>query len=366
MGILNSKLWLSDLDEELATLPELCELADRNVMVTGCTGLIGSAVVDILIRWNEAHDNKIRILAAGRNKKKLMERFAPYDKEAWFIFVPYDASSTENKLNLPCDYIIHGASNASPNHIVEGPVETMLSNFLGMKYLLDYARAQGSSRVLYISTSEVYGRKEHNGSSKIDEYGWIDILNPRSSYSIGKCATETLCASYFDEYGVESVIIRPGHIYGPTAIESDNRVSSAWAYAVARGDDIVMKSDGSQIRSYCYCLDSASAILKVLLKGKNVHAYNISNPNSIINIRGMAEILTKYSGVKLKMEIPTDEERIGFNPMRNSSLDSTELLELGWRGLFDAERGFYHTVEILKELMWMRRMNITDKENTSE
>ena len=350
MNIYDSKPWISDLDETIAALPELNDLAGKSVMVTGCTGLICSAVVDVLIRWNETHNEKIKILAAGRNEKKVEARFSPYTDSDWFTFVPYDASSTENDLTLPCDYIIHGASNASPNKIVKEPVETMLSNVLGMKYLLDYAKGKGTKRVLYISTSEVYGRKEHNNPSKINEYGWIDLLNSRNSYSIGKCAAETMCASYADEYGVESVIIRPGHIYGPTAVESDNRVSSAWAYDVARGKDIVMKSDGSQIRSYCYCLDSASAILTVLLKGENVHAYNISNPDSIINIRGMAEILAKSAGVQLKMELPTEAEKKGFNPMSNSSLDSTELLALGWKGLFDAERGFSHTVEILKEL----------------
>ena len=351
MSIYDSKLWLSDLDETIAALPELADLTGKRVMVTGCTGLICSAVVDALIRWNVTHEDKIKILAAGRNEKKIEERFAPYMDQTWFNFVPYDASSTENKLTHPCDYIIHGASNASPDKIVNEPVETMLSNFTGMKYLLDYAKEKGARRVLYISTSEVYGRKEHTNPSKIDEYGWIDLLNPRSSYSIGKCAAETLCVSYYDEYGVDSVIIRPGHIYGPTAAESDSRVSSAWAYAAAKGEDIVMKSDGSQIRSYCYCLDSASAILKALLKGAPVHAYNISNPISIINIHGMAEILAKSAGVKLKMELPTEEERKGFNPMSNSSLDSTELLNLGWMGLFDAERGFSHTVDILKEII---------------
>ena len=350
MSIYESNLWTSDLDETIAALPELNELAGKCVMVTGCTGLICSAVVDVLIRWNGAHEGKIKILAAGRSEDKVETRFAPFTKEDWFVFVPYDASSTDNRLNRPCDYIIHGAGNASPNKIVKEPVETMLSNFLGMKCLLDYAKKNETKRVLYISTSEVYGKKEHDRPSKIEEYGWIDLLNPRSSYSIGKCAAETMCASYYDEYGVESVIIRPGHIYGPTAVQSDNRVSSAWAYAVARGDDIVMKSDGSQIRSYCYCLDSAAAILKVLLKGEPIHAYNISNPDSIINIREMAEILVRSAGTELKMELPTEAEKKGFNPMSNSSLDSTELLALGWKGLFNAERGLFHTAEILREI----------------
>ena len=350
MNIYDCKIWISDLDETLAQLPELRELKGKNVMVTGCTGLICSAVVDVFIRWNEFHDEKIKILAAGRSKKKMKDRFDTYADADWFTFVPYDSSATDNVLDLPCDYIIHGASNASPNKIVKEPVETMMSNFIGVKNLLDYAKEMGTKRLLYISSSEVYGKKENNYPSGIDEYGWIDLLNSRNAYSIGKCAAETMCVSYFDEYDVESVIIRPGHIYGPTAVESDNRVSSAWAYDVAKGNDIVMKSDGSQIRSYCYCLDSASAILKVLLRGEPVHAYNISNPESIINIREMAEILANSAGVKLKMELPTEAEKKGFNPMSNSSLDSTELLALGWKGIFDAERGFSHTVGILEEL----------------
>ena len=111
-----------------------------------------------------------------------------------------------------------------------------------------------------------------------------------------------------------------------------------------------MKSDGLQVRSYCYCLDCASAILKVLLSGKNCCAYNISNPESIVSIKEMADILCKSAGVKLRMELPTEEERKGFNPMSNSSLESTNLLGLGWRGCFDAETGFSHTVKILKEV----------------
>ncbi len=349
MSIYDSKMWVSDLDETIASLPELSELGGMGVMITGCTGLICSAITDVLIRWNETHEEIIKIFAAGRNESKVRARFFPYIEKEWFTFIHYDAASETNLLDLSCDYIIHGASNASPSKIIKEPVETMLSNFNGTKVLLEYARTQNIKRLLLISSSEVYGKKESDEPSKTDEYGWIDILNPRSAYSIAKSATETLCVSYADEYRVDSIIVRPGHIYGPTAEESDNRVSSAWAYAVARGEDIVMKSDGSQIRSYCYCLDCASAILKVMLHGESVRAYNISNSDSIINIKRMAEILVKSAGVDLKMDLPTEREKKGFNPMQNSSLDATELQQLGWKGHFDAERGFAHTVQIIKE-----------------
>lgn len=351
MSILDSKLWISDLNEIIEVLPELRELAGKTIMITGCTGLICSAVIDVLIRWNETHNEKITILAAGRSKRKIDERFFPYSIEDWFIYIPYDAISPRNTLEIPCDYIIHGASNASPNKIVEEPVETMLSNFFGMKYLLDYGRDKRIKRILYISSSEIYGKKKGKQPYQVGEYGFIDLLNSRNSYSVSKRAAETLCISYADEYSVESVIIRPGHIYGPTAVQSDSRISSTWSYAVARKENIIMKSNGAQIRSYCYCLDSASAILKVLLRGENVHAYNISNPSSIISIREMAEMLAELAGVDVKMEIPSSEERKNFNPMDNSSLDGKELMDLGWTGLFDIKRGLSHTVAILRELL---------------
>ena len=102
MSIYDSKLWISDLDETIAGLPELNDLAGKSVMVTGCTGLICSAVVDVLIRWNETHNEKIRILAAGRSEKKVEARFSPYTDSDWFTFVPYDASSTKNDIFRFC------------------------------------------------------------------------------------------------------------------------------------------------------------------------------------------------------------------------------------------------------------------------
>ena len=341
--------WISDIDKVIEVVPELDRLAGKSLMITGAAGLVCSAIVDIIFRYNDTHDEKIQVLAAGRWPEEMSARFGDQVNREDFTFVVYDASKTDNVSDVHADYIIHGASNASPNMIVKEPVETMMSNFLGMKYLLDYAKEQGTKRILYISSSEVYGEKEGTEPYKEGQYGYIDLLKSRNSYSVGKRAAETLCASYADEYGMESVIVRPGHIYGPTASPYDKRVASAWSYAVAKGEDIVMKSDGSQIRSYCYCLDCASAMLKVLLCGENCHAYNISNPDSIISIKDMAEILSKSAGVELRMELPTEEERKGFNPMSNSSLESASLTGLGWHGCFDAETGFGHTVKILKE-----------------
>ncbi len=341
--------WQKDIDKVLSDL-ELTSLSRKKVMVTGSTGLICSSVVDTLIRWNLKHDEKISIYAVSRDTDTVKERFKPYSAENWFVADRYDATQSLDHLQSNCDYIIHGAGNASPGNIVNEPVETMIANITGLKNLLDYSRKNGVKRLLYISSSEVYGQLDKFEPFSINDYGYINILDPRNSYSSAKRAGETLCVSYADEYGVDSVIVRPGHIYGPTAKETDNRVSSAWAYSVAKGQDIVMKSDGSQIRSYCYAVDAASAILKVLLDGKTAHAYNISNLDSVISIKEMAEIMAKVGGVGIRYDFPDDAEKKGFNPMPNSSLDPRELMELGWGGKFDAEEGIEHTIAILREL----------------
>ena len=343
--------WKKDAETALTVVPELNAMAGKSVLITGATGLVCSAVADLLIGYNESHLQPIQIMVAGRNAEKACKRFAEYSQRDYFIFVPYDATDDGFRFEKHADYIIHGASNSSPDRIVAEPVETMVSNFDGMKSLLDYGRKHGVQRTLYISSSEVYGKNSKNEPYQEDEYGYIDLLKPRNSYSVGKRAAETLCAAYADEYGVDAVIVRPGHIYGPAAAPADAHVASAWAYAAARGEDIVMKSDGAQKRSYCYCLDTASAILKVLLCGKSVSAYNISNPDSVISIKQMAEILAKAGNVALKQELPTDADKKGFNPMSNSSLDASRLLALGWRGCFDAETGFGHTVQIIREMI---------------
>ena len=351
MSIYDSERWIADLDAALDTLPVLRELEGKSVLITGAGGLICSAAADLLIRYNETHPGKVGLLAAGRDRDRIEVRFAPFRDRAYFRFVPYDAAAADIVLPEGIDYIIHGAGNASPGKIVAEPVETMLGNFEGLFRLLSYLRARGSGRALFISSSEVYGRKSDPRPFREDEYGYIDLLSPRNSYSVAKRAAETLCASFAAEHGVDSVIVRPGHIYGPTASRGDNRVSSAFAWAAARGEDIVMKSDGTQVRSYCHCLDCAGAIFTVLLRGGQGRAYNISNPDSVVSIREMAELLCAAGGVRLLREEATAEEKKSFNPMDNSSLDSTSLLALGWRGVFDAPTGFAHTVEVLRRMI---------------
>lgn len=348
MGLYESQKYKDNLQLIVQQHSWLRDFAGKTIFITGGTGLIGSALVDVLLALNEHLSSKVHLLIASRDEETVLKRFYYYRDCSELQFVQYDATK-HNDLSFQADYIIHAASNAYPAMIQQQPVETMLSNFSGLYELLHYAVQHSIKNTVFISSSEVYGLVEGNLPLKEEDYGYVDLLNPRSSYPVSKRAAETLCVSFAKEYHLNVSIVRPGHIYGPTAMREDNRVSSIFPYQVLAGENIVMKSDGSQMRSYCHSLDCATAILKVLLSGRSAEAYNISNSDSIMSIREMASLFAKHGDVEVIMELPTDVERNAFNPMVNSSLNSDKLIALGWKGLFDKEKGTRDTLTVLRE-----------------
>ena len=342
-----SSIYWGDVAKAAYGIPQVSKLFHKSLLITGGTGMICSTVAELLFYLNKERDADIKILLAGRSLERTKGRFNAFEEGTDYFFVPYDATKDE-PLTITADYIIHGASNASPAVFRSEPVETMLSNLLGLKCLLDMAVKARAKRLLYISSSEVYGRNENNQPYSEDNYGYVDILNPRAAYPSSKRAAETLCAAYGAEYGVDTVIVRPGHIYGPTITDSDDRASAQFTRAAARGEPIVMKSAGTQLRSYCHTLDCASAILTVLLMGEKGQAYNISNQNSIASIRDVAETLAREAGTSIVFIDPTDAEKKGYNLMENSVLVSEKVEKLGWRGMFNLERGIEETLKTLK------------------
>ena len=348
MNLWNSNIYLSDLKKALSSV-NIEYYKNKSILITGATGLIGSAIVDIFLMMNHMYNTNIIVYVAGRSKEEDDARF-PYGDELGMRSVYYDATK-EISFEVSPDFMIHCASNASPDKYISEPVETMLANIFGAHNLLSAISKNSLKKFLYVSSSEVYGRLPHNKPMTEDEYGYIDVLSVRSSYSMGKRAAETMCISHSKENNVYVCIVRPGHIYGPTSLPHDKRIASDFARKAAKGEPLLMKSEGNQIRSYCHCLDCATAMLKVLEKGENGQAYNISNPNSIITIKQMAEILSVAGNVELVMDLPSTTEKKAFNPMSNSSLDSSKLEALGWTGNFSAEYGLTSTVNVIKEII---------------
>ena len=342
--ILENKTYLSDLERAIANI-DLSALKGKKIIVTGGLGLICSAVVDILHVYNIKKNANVSIYVADINKDFFQVRYAKYDD---IHFLDYNALLPVN-FDLSADYIIHGAGLASPELFMNKPVETMVSNFNGLQNLLEYAKSVGAKRMLYISSSEVYGTKTSDDSFIEDVFGSCDINSVRASYSEAKRASEVLCRSYSSEFNVETVIVRPGHIYGPTASIRDQRVSSAFAFKAAQGEDLELKSSGLTIRSYCYSLDCAVAILYALLFGKTGESYNIGHEEKT-SIKEMASIYAEAGKVKLSYVEPTEEERLSFNPMNNSTLSNDKIKAIGYKDTFSVKEGLAHTVEIIKDL----------------
>lgn len=339
MKLLESDLYIKDLKTAIQNI-DLSKLENKTIFVTGGLGLICSAIIDALLIYG-----KTNIYVGAREFQRFQERFGGYDN---VNFIPYDALG---ELNLPIrpDYIIHGAGLASPELYTSKPAETILSNFDGIHALLNYAKNNDVDRLVYISSSEVYGKKVSDMPFSEEDYGEVDIDNIRSSYAIAKRASEMLCRAYTSEYGIETIIVRPGHIYGPSAKKSDKRISSDFAYKAANGEKLEMKSTGLQKRSYCYSVDCAIQILTVMLKGENGQAYNIGH-DDMTSIRKMAEIYAQTGNVELSMVEPTETELKAFNPMQNSSLNNQKVKMLGYRDTFTVDEGLRHTVKILKEI----------------
>lgn len=323
---------------KVASLPLPWEkLEGSNILVLGATGLIGSCLVKVLLARNADY----QVYAAGRDRVRAKELFSEYEADPRFHFLVCDILKP-----LECEedfhYIIHAASNASPNFFVSNPVEVMKSNFYGIANLLDYGKAHNLRRFLYVSSGEMYGQGD--GRAFTEDYsGYVDHSSPRSCYPVSKRAGEVLAVAYAAEYGLDITIARPCHVYGPCFSEKDNRVYAQFLRNVLNGEDIVLKSDGLQFRSWCYVADCASALLYILLKGKTAEAYNIADESSNITIRELAEKTAALRGLSIIVQLPTSSEKKGFNPVTKSVFDTSKLRGLGWRVEGDMDTKLRHT-----------------------
>lgn len=315
-------------------------LKGKSVLVTGATGLIGSQIVLALDRYNQLYEGQIKIYALTRNEEKAARVLAGCSEYVRIVLgdikMPIDITEE-------IDYIIHGASMTSSKEFVDYPVETILTGMEGTDNVLRFASSKKVEGMVYLSSLEVYGVTDlQKKSIKENEYGYIEQMVPRSSYSEGKRMAECLCISYGHEYGVPVKIVRLSQTFGPGVSYSDNRVFAQFARCAIENQDIVLKTKGETYRNYCYIRDAVTGILCVLLKGNSNEAYNIANKDTGISICDMAHMIADDIAdkkIKVVFDIADDIAKLGYGPTIKISLNTDKIEQLGWKaevGLKDA------------------------------
>ncbi len=334
-----------DIDNILNERLDWEKLKDSNVLITGASGMVGGYMMRTLCRLNETQNYGISIYALVRHPEKI-----PYDLRTSVNVIQQSVIDTiDSEANF--DFVIHAASPASPLIMKDDPVGTITANTIGTYNTLEAARKGSGKGYLFISSREIYGQPyENQRVFSEDTYGFVDPLSVRSCYPEGKKAAETMCVCYKEQYGINVKIARLAHTFGPGMSVNDGRVQADFLRNVINNHDIVLKSDGSAVRTYTYIADAVLALFYILLKSDEV-VYNISSEESTVSIRELAEAMAgayPERNLKLVFDIPEDTRNQGTAPFTMGILSSDRIKALGWKPMYTLEEGIRRTVRYLE------------------
>lgn len=344
-----NKIILEDLQRmDQCSFIDWRKLFGKKVLITGAYGMLASYMVYMLLFLNRRYGAGISIFAMGRRHDRFVERFSAFLDDKDFHIVEHDVVQALPELEA-VDYIIHAASPASPHFYGTKPVDVILPNVIGCNNMLNKAVSDKVDGFLFVSSGP-YGNLEGKVESiRETDMGRLDPMNIRSCYDESKRCGETLCLSYFYQYGVPINCVRPSHTYGPTMDLNDSRVFANFVSDVVHGRNIEIKGDGRAKRSFCYITDAVLGYYKVLLDAPRGEAYNVGNDEANISISDLAKMLTglfpeKSLGVEYRQRAASD--RYVNSPIVESPILNTEKIRsLGWKWSVSLEQGFKRTVD---------------------
>lgn len=337
-----------DLEQIIDENDGLKKLYGQTIMVTGASGLIGSYFINTLIKLNEDYDANIKIIPLIRNLNKLDKDML--DKN--YVTPVIQDITTPIKYDGDVDYIIHAASPASPPLMREKPVETNLANTVGTANALLFAKEHDTKKFLFLSSREVYGQNISDEKYfKEEDLGIINQLIPRNSYAESKKAAENMCLGFKEEYKLDTKIVRLGQTFGPGMNIDGGMVHTEFLKMLLNNEDIVLKSDGSSIRTYTYISDAVSAMFKIILESKDI-VYNAVNNENEISIKELAEIIVNLcpeKESKLVFDIEEEKEGYDYATFKFCLISSEKIMaELGWNPKYSIAEGFERTIEFIK------------------
>ena len=321
------------------------KLKNKSVLITGATGMLATYIVYFLYYLNLNRDINVKIYILARNRKKIEELFGAFTNDKNFIIVNQDVTN-EILIKEKIDYIFHLASSANPKNILENPIGIIKANTLGTINICEFA-VKNNALVFFASTREIYGKIEGKEFVKEIDMGVCDCLEDRACYPESKRISETICKSYNLQYGMKYQICRIAHVYGPGMnIDNDGRIMSDIISDIVNNRNIILKSDGSAQRAFCYLSDAVRAIFFILLNGQENDVFNLSNEEEEISIKDLARLAAELfleKNIKVNYQISNNNSNLYTNYKR-SKLDNSKLYDLGWKIKTNLKEGIKKTV----------------------
>lgn len=338
------------LEEDFLSIKESFDfslLKNASVFVTGATGLLGSQILLFLDFMNRTENYSMKLFGLIRNVDKAKKVFN--NSYGNITFITGDILKLP-EITQPIDYIIHGASVTSSLDFVSKPVETIDTAINGTLNILRFAKSKNVKSMVYLSSMEVFGITPPEKTSVSEkDYGYIDILSCRSSYSESKRLCECLCHSFSKEFSLPVKIARLTQTLGAGIDYNDTRVAAQFARAVIEEHDIVLKTQGVTKRPVLYTSDAVSGILTILQKGTDGQAYTVANEKTFYTIRETAEmIISKIADNKIKLVFDIKSNKSEYAPNLNLNLDTTLLQSLGWSPKVGLEEAYRRMIKGMK------------------
>jgi nucleoside-diphosphate-sugar epimerase len=349
---------LSYICDRLVPEQELARLAGKHLLITGGAGFLGYYLVQAVLHWNERAKQKIQVTVYDNYIRGVPVWLTNLEPNAELTLVEHDITRPLPQSIGDFEYIIHAASIASPTYYRMYPIETMDANVNGLRFLLEYSRAQRDKGrpvegFLFFSTSEIYGDPPPEAIPTPETYrGNVSCTGPRACYDESKRYGETLCVNFARTYDLPIKVARPFNNYGPGLKITDRRVLPDFARDVLAGKDIVMLSDGSPTRAFCYVADAVVGYYKILTRGQMGEAYNIGVEEPEISIADLAHRIAALAselwgyGGQVVRETSPDRNYLVDNPNRRCSLITKARTELGYEPRISLDDG------LRRSLIW--------------
>lgn len=287
-------------------------------LISGGGGFLGSYFMDLLKFCNDnIFLEPVTIICVDNFVTGVPERVKHLIDNDSFIMLNADISKPL-EISHDVDYIIHAASIASPTFYRKHPIETLETNVLGLKYLIEMGMKKKMKSFLSLSSSEIYGDPDAvHIPTKEDYNGNVSCTGPRACYDESKRLGETMCINYYKEYGLPIKVARPFNVFGPGLKLNDRRVIPDFFNDAIKKHRIEVLSDGTPTRSFCYASDAIKGFMLALLSEFNGEAFNIGNDQTEISMEGTAELIAAIVG-NTEIEYKKSEEKdyLTDNPKR--------------------------------------------------